>query len=111
MNEEYFEKIYYLSRYVRNEQIKHSREVKSDKFFKSFLSLLGKQHTEAYKIMFYKYVNPSYIVTEKNLEDFQKMRKKIWKNVSKYLLYLIDYDIYILENKLNVYKHSALEAM
>ena len=110
MNEENFEKIYYISRFIRNDHIKESRQVKEDKFFKVFINLINENYSEYYKILFYKFLNPCYLITDKNLEDFKKMRNKIKDDISKYLLYLIDYDIYFLENKLAIFNHNRLES-
>jgi len=106
MNQENFEKLYYLSKLIRNEQIKDSKQIKQDKFFKLFIEVLNNYSDEFFKILFYKYLNPSYIVTQKNLDDFKNMRNKIKNDVSRVLLYMIDYDIYILERNLNIFKNN-----
>ena len=110
MNQENFEKLYYLAKYIRNEQIKESKQVKEDKFFKIFLEIINNS-CELYSILFYKYLNPSYIITQKNLDDFKKMRKAIKDDISKYLLYLIDYDIYFLEKNLKIFNHNKLDSV
>lgn len=109
MNQENFEKLYYIAKYIRINQIKESKEIKEDKFFKIFLDVI-KSSTEFYSILFYKYLNPSYIITQKNLDDFKKMRNKIKNDISKYLLYLIDYDIYFLVKNFSIYNHNKLHA-
>jgi hypothetical protein len=107
MNQENFEKLYYLAKYIRNNLIKESKQIKEDKFFKIFLEII-KSSSEFYIVLFYKYLNPSCIITKKNLEDFKKMRNKIKNDVCKYLLYLIDYDIYSLEKNIAIHNHNKL---
>lgn len=110
MNQENFEKLYYLAKYIRNEQIKDSKQVKEDKFFKIFLEIINNSN-EFYGVLFYKYLNPSYLITQKNLDDYKKMRNKIKNDISKYLLYLIDYDIYFLQKNIAVYNHNKLDSV
>ncbi len=110
MNQENFEKLYYLAKYIRNQRIKDWKQVKADKFFKVFMDFTQKNSHELYRVMFYKYLNPSYIITQKNLDDFKKMRQMIEYDISKYLLYLIDYDIYSLEKNIRIYNHNKLDA-
>jgi len=108
MNAENFEKLYYILKFIRNEHIKEGKEIKKDKFFKVFIENIGKNSNNYFNILFYKYLNPSYIITQKNLEDFKKMRDLIKDDISKYLLYLIDYDIYILEKNLSIFKLNMI---
>ena len=107
MNQENFEKLFYLAKYIRNNQIKESKQIKEDKFFKIFLEII-KSSSGFYTVLFYKYLNPCCIITQKNLEDFKKMRNKIKNDVCKYLLYLIDYDIYSLEKNIAIHNHNKL---
>lgn len=108
MNHENFEKLYYLAKHIRNQQIKESKQVKEDKFFKIFLEIINNTN-QFYSVMFYKYLSPSYIITQKNLDDYKKMRQKIKDDISKYLLYLVDYDIYFLVRNIAVYTHNRLD--
>ncbi len=109
MNEENFEKLYYLAKYIRNNDIKEGKVIKPDKFFKIFLNILNHNNSEYYKILFYKFLNPSYIMTESILKHYKKMRKKVQNDISRYLLYLIDNDINYLEKKLAILKHDNID--
>ncbi len=74
------------------------------------MRVISENTNEFYKVLFYKYLNPSYIITQKNLDDFKELRKNIKYDISKFLRYLIDYDIYVLEKNFETYKNCLTEA-
>ena len=104
MNEEKFERISLLAKYLRNNNIKESKILKKDKFFKCVTKVFDGNNSEYYKILFYKYLNPNYISTKEDLEDFYELRENVRQRASSYLLYLIDFDIYSLEIKLEIFR-------
>ena len=102
INEEKFERIFLLLKNLRNENIKESKILKKDKFFKLVIKIFNGDYSEYYKILFYKYLSPYYILTNENLLDFKELRSNVKEYSSNYLLYLIDNDIYFLKKKLEI---------
>lgn len=104
MNEEKFERIFLLVKNLRNENVKESKIIKRDKFFKLIMNVFDGNYSEYYKILFYKYLNPWYVLTKENLLDFYELRENVKQSASSYLLYLIDLDIHSLQKKLEISK-------
>ncbi len=81
------------------------------KFFKDF-PYVCKSYTEEYAIMFYKNLKPDFLVEEKILKKYLKMKRKINFDAhpNNALKYLIENDILELKHKLLVMKvYSSLQ--
>jgi hypothetical protein len=108
MNEEKFERIFLLLKNHRNENIKESKILKKDKFFKLIKNIFNGNYSEYYKILYYKYLSPNYILTNENLSNFKELRENVKEYSSNYMLYLIENDIYLLTKKLEISKINQI---